>query len=79
MEMKEPPGNFGAGVVCAHLVNTLAYPVYLKDHKDSDVVGMANATGLSNTQIALALTLPGALDAGACMADRCLNGFRNCP
>ena len=46
--MKEPPGSFGAGVVCAHLVNTLAYLVYLKDHKHSDVVGMANATGLSN-------------------------------
>jgi len=48
MDMKEPPGSFGAGVVCAHLVNTLAYLVYLKGHKHSDVVGMANATGLSN-------------------------------
>jgi len=28
-----PPGNFGAGVVCAHLGITLAYAVYLKDQK----------------------------------------------
>lgn len=62
-EMKEPPGNFGAGVVCAHLGITLAYLVYLKDHKQGDVVGMAEATGRSNNQIALALAVPGALDA----------------
>jgi hypothetical protein len=62
-EMKEPPGNFGAGIVCAHLGITLAYLVYLKDHKQGDVVGMANATGLSNNQIALALAVPGVLDA----------------
>jgi len=62
-EMKEPPGNFGAGVVCAHLSITLAYVVYLKDHKQGDVTGMALATGRSNNQIALALAVPGALDA----------------
>ena len=62
-EKKEPPGNFGAGVVCAHLGITLAYLVYLKDHKQGDVVSMAEATGLSNNQIALALAVPAALDA----------------
>lgn len=62
-ERKEPPGNFGAGVVCAHLGITLAYLVYLKDHQQGDVVGMANATGFSNNQIALALAVPAALDA----------------
>jgi hypothetical protein len=62
-EKKEPPGNFGAGVVCAHLGITLGYLVYLKDHKQGDVVGMAEATGRSNNQIALALAVPGALDA----------------
>jgi hypothetical protein len=62
-EQKEPPGNFGAGVVCAHLGITLAYLVYLKDHKQGDVVAMAEATGYSNNQIALALAVPGALDA----------------
>ena len=60
---KAPPGNFGAGVVCAHLSITLAYAVYLKDQKQGDVVGMAHATGRSNNQIALALAVPAALDA----------------
>jgi len=62
-ESKEPPGNFGAGVVCAHLGITLAYLIYLKDHKKGDVVAMADATGYSNNQIALALAIPAALDA----------------
>jgi hypothetical protein len=62
-ELKVPPGNFGAGVVCAHVGITLAYAVYLKDQKQGDVVGMAHATGRSNNQIALALAVPGALDA----------------
>ena len=60
-EQKEPPGNFGAGVVCAHLGITLAYLLYLKDHKQGDVVAMADATGYSNNQIALALAIPAAL------------------
>lgn len=62
-EVKEPPGNFGAGVVCAHLGITLAYLTVLKDHKQGDIVGMAEATGRTNNQIALALAVPGALDA----------------
>lgn len=62
-EMKEPPGDFGAGIVCAHLAITAAYLVYLKDHDQGDIVGMADATGYSNNRIALALAIPGALDA----------------
>ncbi len=62
-ERKDAPGNFGAGVVCAHLAITAAYLVYLKDHRQGDVVGMSEASGLSNNQIALALAVPGALDA----------------
>ena len=62
-EMKEPPGNFGAGVVCAHLGITLAYLTVLKNHKQGDIAGMAEATGRSSNQIALALAVPGALDA----------------
>jgi len=62
-EMKGPPGNFGAGMVCAHLGITLAYLTVLKDHKLGDVAGMAAATGRSNNQIALALAVPGILDA----------------
>lgn len=62
-EIKESPGNFGAGVVCAHLGITLAYMTVLKNHKLGDIAGMAAATGRSNNQIALALAVPGALDA----------------
>jgi len=54
--------NFGAGMVCSHIAITLAYLVYLKDHKQGDVAGMAKATRYSNDRIALALTVPGALD-----------------
>lgn len=61
-EMKEPPGNFGAGVVCAHIGITLAYMTVLKDHKLGDIAGMAQATGRTNNQIALALAIPGVLD-----------------
>lgn len=60
---RAPPGDFGAGVVCAHLAITAAYVVYLKDHPLGDVVGMADATGYSNNQIMLALAVPGVLDA----------------
>lgn len=60
--LKNPPGNFGAGVVCSHIAITLAYLVYLKDHKQGDVAGMAQATGYSNDRIALVLAVPGALD-----------------
>lgn len=62
-ERKEPPDNFGAGVVCAHLGITLAYMTVLKNHKQGDIAGMAQATGRSSNQIALALAAPGALDA----------------
>jgi hypothetical protein len=57
------PGNFGAGVVCAHLGITLAYLTVLKNQKQGDVVGIAEATKRSNDRIALALAVPGALDA----------------
>lgn len=62
-EMREPPGNFGAGVVCAHLGITLVYLTVLKNHKQGDIAGMAEATGRSSNQIAMALAVPGALDA----------------
>lgn len=62
-EKKAAPGNFGAGVICAHLGITLAYLTVLKDHQQGDVAGMAEATKRSNDQIVLALAIPGALDA----------------
>lgn len=62
-ESNAPPSDFGAGVVCAHLGITLAYLVYLKNHPQGDITGMAEATGRSSNQLALALAVPGALDA----------------
>jgi len=62
-ELTVTPSNFRAGVVCAHLGITLAYLTVLKDNKQGDVVGMAESTKLSNDRIALALAVPGALDA----------------
>jgi len=62
-ELKEPPGNFRAGVICAHLGITLAYLTVLKNQKEGDVAGIAEATKYSNDRVALALAVPGALDA----------------
>jgi hypothetical protein len=62
-ELKQSPGNFAAGVVCAHLGITLAYLTVLKNQRLGDVAGIAQATKYSNDRIALALAVPGALDA----------------
>jgi hypothetical protein len=69
-ESKLPPGNFGAGVVCAHLGITFAYLTFLKNHKQGDVAGMAEATGLSKNQIAAALAVPAVLDAWRLFGNR---------
>jgi hypothetical protein len=61
--LKTPPGNFAAGVVCAHLGISLAYLTFLKNHKQGDVYGMSEATGYSRTRIAAVLAIPAALDA----------------
>jgi len=55
--------NFGAGTICAHLGISLAYLTFLKDHHQGDVVGMAEAVGMSHDQVALAVAVPAALDA----------------
>lgn len=62
-EIKGHPDNFGAGVVCAHLGITLAYATILKNQLRGDTVGMSQATGRTNNQLALALAVPGILDA----------------
>lgn len=69
-EMKDPPGNFGAGVICAHLGITLAYLTVLKNNQQGDVAGMAQATRLSNDRIAWSLAIPGALDAWRLFGNR---------
>ena len=63
------PGNFGAGIVCSHLAITYAYLVYLKDHQLGDVAGIAQATGRSRNQIAIALSVPATLDAWRLFGD----------
>ena len=60
---KRKPTNFGAGMVCAQLGTTLAYLTFLKNHPRGDIVGMSQATGLSNDRLALLLAVPGLLDA----------------
>lgn len=62
-ELKTPPGDFAAGVVCAHLGMSLAYLTFLRNHTQGDVHGMSQATGLSKSRIAATLALPAVLDA----------------
>lgn len=62
-ELQQSPGNFRAGVVCAHLGITLAYLTVLKNNKQGDVAGMAQASKRSNDNIAMVLAVPAALDA----------------
>lgn len=62
-ELKTPPGDFAAGLVCAHLGVSLAYLTFLRNHTQGDVHGMSQATGLSKSRIAATLAIPAALDA----------------
>lgn len=62
-ELKEPPGSFAAGVVCAHLGITLVYLTVAKNNPRGDIAGMSQATGRTNNQLALAMAVPGILDA----------------
>lgn len=69
-ESKSPPSDFGAGVVCAHLGITFAYLTFLKNQKQGDITGMAEATGLSKNQIAAAVAVPAVLDAWRLFGNR---------
>ena len=53
---------FTRGLVAGHAAITLAYMTFLKDHEDGDIVGMSQATGLSNNELALLVAIPAALD-----------------
>lgn len=55
--------NFSAGIVWAHLGVTAAYLTILRDHEDGDLYGMSQATGLSNSELALLVAIPAVLDA----------------
>lgn len=55
--------NFNAGLIWAHLGITAAYLTVLKNHKDGDIEGMSQATGISSDRLALMVAIPAALDA----------------
>ena len=61
--LTEGGDNFNAGLVWAHLGITAAYLTILKNHKDGDIEGMSQATGISNNGLALMVAIPAALDA----------------
>ncbi len=54
--------NTAAGVILSHLGITAAYLTFLKNHSQGDIEGMAEATGISNDQLALAVAVPAVLD-----------------
>lgn len=55
--------SYNAGLIFSHLTITAAYLTVLKDHKDGDIEGMSDATGLSNDQLAGLIAIPALLDA----------------
>jgi hypothetical protein len=56
------PNSIAAGVVLGHLGITAAYLSFLKNEKEGDVAGMANAFGKNRTDLALLLAVPALLD-----------------
>ena len=55
-------GNGAAGLILSQVGTAAAYLTVLKDHKDGDIEGMSQATGLSNNELALAVAVPALLD-----------------
>ncbi len=68
-EPRRKPTNFGAGMLCAHIGTALAYLTVLKDHPRGDIVGLSEATGLSNDRLALMFAAPALLDAWRLFGD----------
>lgn len=54
--------SWNAGLVLGHLGISAAYLTFLKDHEYGDVRGIAQATGLSNDEVAVLLNIPALLD-----------------
>jgi hypothetical protein len=54
--------QFKAGMVMSHIGITAAYLTFLKNHSRGDLIGMADATGISTDTLAAVLILPAALD-----------------
>lgn len=55
--------SYNAGLICSHLAITTAYLTLLLNHKDGDLQGMSEATGLSNDKLAALIAIPALLDA----------------
>lgn len=66
----QPPGPLAAGLVSAHLAISTAYLTVLKNHAQGDVIGMAEATGLSTDQLVLLALLPALLDGWRLFGDQ---------
>jgi len=54
--------SVATGAVLAHIAITTAYLTFLKNNKDGDVFGIANALGKSRNNVALTLAFPALLD-----------------
>jgi hypothetical protein len=61
--------SFSRGMVAGHVVITLAYMTFLNDHRDGDIEGMSQASGLSNNELALLVAIPATLDSWRLIAD----------
>lgn len=70
LDPESPPGPVAAGLVCAHLAISAAYLTVLKDHDRGDVVGMSEATKLSNDRLALLALVPALLDGWRLFGDQ---------
>lgn len=55
--------SYNAGLIGAHLVITAAYLTVLRNHRDGDLQGMSQATGVSNDKLAVLVAIPAVLDA----------------
>lgn len=66
----QPPGPFAAGLVSAHLAISAAYLTVLKNHAQGDVIGMAEATGLSTDQLVMLALVPALLDGWRLFGDQ---------
>jgi len=60
--LTEAKRSFARGVILGHIATTLAYATILKNHEDGDIEGMSQASGLSNNELALIVSIPAVLD-----------------
>ncbi len=57
-----PVGDFGAGVVVAHLAITGAYLTVLNSHHLGDLQGMSSGSGMSRGRLLALVSIPAVLD-----------------